>query len=264
MIIIGTSGFSYEDWIGVFYPENTKKADMLAFYAKKFPSVELNFTYYQMPSRRTIEGLVRKVPDDFEFCVKANKAMTHELKDGQDAAAQKEIFEAFMEALRPMTDRGMLGCILAQFPWSFKKTQPNIEYMLQFKDLLPEVPVIVEFRNIRWINDETFDILRNNDLGFCAVDEPKLPGLVPPVAEATSDLGYIRFHGRNAKKWWKHSHPGERYDYLYSEEELEEWLPKIQKVRDKTDKTYVFFNNCHAGQAAVNAHMLQTMLELEV
>ncbi|HHX25630.1 MAG TPA: DUF72 domain-containing protein [Firmicutes bacterium] len=264
MILIGTSGFSYKDWVGVLYPENTKSADMLEFYARIFPSVELNFTYYQMPSRRTIEGLVRKVPDDFEFCVKANKAMTHEIDGNEEPGIQRATFDAFMDALKPMTDRGVLGCILAQFPWSFKKTQSNTEYVLQFKDLLSDVAVVVEFRNAGWISDETFDLLRSYDLAFCAVDEPRLPGLVPPIAEATSDLGYIRFHGRNAKKWWKHSHPGERYDYLYSEAELNEWIPKIQNVADKTKKTYVFFNNCHSGQAADNARMLQAMLGLEL
>ncbi|NLJ60750.1 MAG: DUF72 domain-containing protein, partial [Firmicutes bacterium] len=114
------------------------------------------------------------------------------------------------------------------------------------------------------ITNETFDLLRSHSLGFCAVDEPRLPGLVPPIAEATSALGYVRFHGRNAKKWWKHDTPGERYDYLYQEAELKEWIPKIRQVADKTEKTYVFFNNCHSGQAAENARMLQTMLGLEL
>ncbi|NLA06175.1 MAG: DUF72 domain-containing protein [Firmicutes bacterium] len=264
MILIGTSGFSYKDWAGVFYPHNIKNNEMLEFYAKKFPCVELNFTYYQMPAARTIEGLVRKVPDDFEFCVKANKTMTHEIDADEDPALRKRIFGNFMEALKPMTARGVLGCVLAQFPWGFKKTGSNIEYILRFKDLLSDVPVVVEFRNAEWITDETFDLLRSHNLAFCAVDEPRLPGLVPPTSQATSDLGYVRFHGRNAKKWWKHSTPGERYDYLYQETELKEWIPKIRQIADKTEKTYVFFNNCHSGQAAENARMLQTMLGLEL
>ncbi len=264
MILIGTSGFSYKDWVGSFYPQNTGNAEMLEFYAGKFPCVELNFTYYQMPSTRTIEGLVRKVPEDFEFCVKANRMMTHEIDIDEDPGLREKIFNDFMEALKPMTNRGFLGCILAQFPWSFKKTKSNMEYVLGFKELLSEVPVVVEFRNAEWITNETFDLLRSHSLGFCAVDEPSLPGLVPPIAEATSALGYVRFHGRNAKKWWKHDTPGERYDYLYLEAELKEWIPKIRQVADKTEKTYVFFNNCHSGQAAENARMLQTMLGLEL
>jgi len=262
MILVGTSGFSYKDWVGVLYPESIKSAEMLEFYATIFPCVELNFTYYQMPGRRTIEGLVRKVPDDFEFCVKANKIMTHEIDTDNDPDLLKKTFSNFMEALKPMTTRGILGCVLAQFPWSFRKTASNIEYVLRFKELLPDIPVVAEFRNAQWITDETFNLLRSYNVAFCAVDEPKLPGLVPPVAEATSDLGYVRFHGRNAKKWWKHSTPGERYDYLYSEAELKEWIPKILQVSDKTGKTYVFFNNCHSGQAAENARMLQAMLGL--
>ena len=121
MILVGTSGFSYKDWVGVLYPENTKSADMLEFYARIFPSVELNFTYYQMPSTRTIEGLVRKVPDGFEFCVKANKTMTHEIDANEDPGLRRGTFSDFMDALKPMTDRGVLGSVLAQFPWSFQE-----------------------------------------------------------------------------------------------------------------------------------------------
>ena len=231
MILLGTSGFSYKDWVGVFYPENTKSAEMLQFYAKSFPCVELNFTYYQMPSTRTIQGLMRKVPSNFQFCVKANKTMTHEIITAEGSNPDDKLFYDFMESLKPMTTQGSLGCILAQFPWSFKKTASNMQYVLRFKELLPEVPVVVEFRNAQWICEETFELLRSHDLGFCAVDEPRLPGLMPPIAEATSDLGYIRFHGRNAKKWWKPGNSQERYDYFYSEGELREWIPKIRGSR---------------------------------
>ncbi len=264
MILLGTSGFSYKDWVGVFYPENTKNAEMLEFYAERFPCVELNFTYYRMPATRTIEGLVRKVPSDFQFCIKANKAMTHEIDREAGSNFSKKVFSDFMEALKPMTTQGFLGCILAQFPWGFKKTASNIEHVLRLKELLADVPVVIEFRNSQWISEETFDLLRSHDLAFCAVDEPRLRGLMPPIAETTSDLGYVRFHGRNAKKWWKHDNPQERYDYLYSERELEEWIPRIQQIADKTLKTYVFFNNCHSGQAAQNAQMLRAMLGLEL
>ncbi|MEW6105182.1 MAG: DUF72 domain-containing protein [Bacillota bacterium] len=263
MVLIGTAGFSYKDWKGIFYPEDIKDSEMLGFYAGHFPCVELDFTYYQMPSVRTIEGLARKVPEGFEFCVKAHKGMTHELKGAEGKEDNEGTFRAFAEALRPMTSRGSLGCVLAQFPWGFKRTQENVDYIRRFRECLKDMAVVVEFRNREWIRPDTFDLLRAEGLGFCCVDEPGLRGLVPPVAEATSDIAYVRFHGRNAEKWWKHDQAWERYNYLYSEAELAEWVPKIRALDARAAKTYVLFNNCHAGQAAENARMLQNMMKLD-
>jgi len=264
VIQVGTAGFSYKDWRGVFYPDDIKDGDMLGFYVRHFPCVELDFTYYRMPGTRTMEGLARKVPDGFDFCVKANKAMTHEAARPEGGKADEKVFGAFAEALLPMTSRGSLGCVLAQFPWSFKRTQANADYVRRFKELLTGLPLVVEFRNREWIVPETFELLRSEGLGYCSVDEPRLRGLVPPVAEATSDVAYVRYHGRNAAKWWEHDHAWERYDYLYSQSELEEWIPKIRGLAAKASKTYVLFNNCHAGQAAINARMLQDMLKLDL
>ncbi len=266
MVLIGTAGFSYKDWKGPFYPEEIRDQDMLPFYARHFPCVELDFTYYQMPGVRTMEGLARKVPEGFEFCVKANSAMTHELTPGADGAVPEVdagVFRKFSEALAPMTSRGSLGCVLAQFPWSFRKTPGNAAYLERFRDLLPGMRIVVEFRNREWVTPEGFELLRSLGLGFCCVDEPRLRSLVPPVARTTSDIAYVRFHGRNAARWWKHDHAWERYDYLYSQAELEEWVPRIKALDAEVLKTYVVFNNCHAGQAAENARMLQHILELD-
>ncbi|MGE5587064.1 MAG: DUF72 domain-containing protein [Clostridia bacterium] len=266
MVLVGTAGFSYRDWKGVFYPEGIKDGEMLGFYAGLFPCVELDFTYYQMPSVRTMEGLARKVPGGFEFCVKAYKGMTHELKGaegGPDGGEGNDsVFRAFAEAIKPMTSRGSLGCVLAQFPWGFKRTQENVDYVRRLKGRLKDASVVVEFRNREWVRPDTFELLRSEGLGFCCVDEPRLRGLVPPVAEVTSDTAYVRFHGRNAEKWWKHDQAWERYNYLYSEAELAEWVPKIKALDARAAKTYVLFNNCHAGQAAENARMLQSMMKL--
>ncbi len=265
MVLIGTAGFSYKDWKGIFYPGDIKDGEMLGFYAGRFPCVEVDFTYYQMPSARTMEGLARKVPEGFEFCVKANKTMTHEVGAAEEGGeANADAFRAFSEALRPMTSRGSLGCVLTQLPWGFKRTADNAGYIRRFRELLEDMPVVVEFRNREWITPDTFELLRAEGLGFCCVDEPRLRGLVPPVAEATSDIAYVRFHGRNAEKWWKHDQAWERYNYLYSEAELAEWMPKIKALDARAAKTYVLFNNCHAGQAAENARMLQNMMKLDL
>jgi uncharacterized protein YecE (DUF72 family) len=119
----------------------------------------------------------------------------------------------------------------------------------------------VEFRNAQWIKPEVFDWLRSQNLGFCCVDEPKLPQLMPPVAQVTSNIGYIRFHGRNAAKWWQHEYAYERYDYTYSVEELSEWLPKIREIASLSGITFVFANNHWQGQAINTIRQLRLMAD---
>lgn len=260
MIQVGTSGFSYKDWRGVFYPDGMADGDLLAYYATRFSAVELNFTYYQMPGIRSIEGLCRKTPDAFTFCVKAHSSMTH--KPADDESQLKQDFDRFCAAMQPMVDQGKLGCILCQFPWGFKRTAKNEAYIRNLPERLLGWPTVVEFRNIEWVSDDVFDMLRAAGLGFCCVDEPRLRGLFPPLAVYTSTPAYVRFHGRNASAWWNHTDASERYNYLYAQGELLEWVPKIRGLAAKAKQTFVFFNNCHAGQAATNAEMMQSLLGL--
>jgi len=260
MIEVGTCGFSYRDWRGVFYPEHISDRDMLEYYASQFDIVEIDFTYYRMPGVKAIEGLSRKTPEDFCFCVKAHRSMTHEVADGSDEVS--EVFQTFRRAMEPLVDQGKMGCILCQFPWSFKRTRENSDYIQRLPELLPDIPIVVEFRNVEWVSQSTFDLLKGGGMGFCCVDEPKLRGLFPPLAVYTSPIAYIRFHGRNASKWWKHSEAWERYDYLYSHDELLEWVPKIARLAEATEQTFVLFNNCHAGQAAVNAKYMLSLLDM--
>jgi uncharacterized protein YecE (DUF72 family) len=257
MILVGTSGFSYADWVGPFYPPHLKKADFLSYYSQHFRACELNFSYYRVPTARSLERMAEKSNGQVEFVVKANQEMTHTREDNQG------VFEAFQEALQPLADRQVLGGVLAQFPYSFHNTQENRAYLSQFRERLPDVPLIVEFRNRKWIKEATFNLLQKLGWGFCCVDEPSLRGLLPPVAVATSAIGYVRFHGRNRAKWWQHDDPAERYDYLYTESELREWVPRIHSLAQRTDKVYVFTNNHRRGQAAKNASQLQAMLHHE-
>jgi len=257
-ILIGTSGFSYDDWRGPFYPEGLASAAMLPFYAQAFKTVEINFTYYQMPGGKSITGLERKTPADFTFCLKAHKSMTHEIS--KDPAETGKIFHRFREALTPLLATGKLGCVLLQFPWGFKFTQENLEYLCFAREALGDLPAVVEFRNAGWVREEVFSFLSGLGFGFCCVDEPRVRGLMPPVARVTSDLAYLRFHGRNAARWWKHDEAWERYDYLYSPAELEEWRPAILELSAQAKTTFVFFNNHHAGQAVINARMLAELL----
>lgn len=256
MIYIGTSGFSYDDWKGYFYHEHLPKKDMLAHYAESFNTVEINSTYYAIPPASIFATMDAKTPQDFRFVVKAHKDMTH-TENPQDAT-----FDAFLTSIKPIRESGKLSCILAQYPWGYKYNSENINRLKELRDRVGDIPTVVEFRNADWVNNDTFQLLRELKLGFCCVDEPQLKGLMPRVAEVTSDIGYVRFHGRNAKDWWQHEEAYQRYNYLYSEEELEEWVPKVEDINQHSKTTYLFFNNHYQGKSVQNAKMFAQMLNL--
>ena len=255
MIYLGTSGFSYNDWVGNFYPTGIPKREWLTYYAREFNACEVNSSYYALPQPSTLKAMAEKTDEDFLFCFKANQEMTHQREDNA------RIFEAFHQVLEPVIADGKFGCILAQFPYSFRLNRHNWDYLKLFRERLGELPVVVEFRNAQWVSSEVFDWLRHLDLGFCCVDEPQLPNLLPPLAEATSKTGYVRFHGRNSAKWWEHEQAYERYDYSYSPSELSEWLPKIQKLDSAAEKTFIFTNNHWRGQAVGTIRQLRLMLD---
>ena len=253
MIRIGTSGYSFKDWRGTFYPEDIASKDMLAFYAQHFDIIEVNATYYRLLPASTFQSMVDKTPEGFGFIVKTNQATTHQ---GEDASVAEE----FRASLRPLQEAGKFLGVLAQFPWAFRNTADNREYLVACRERMRDVPYFVEFRHSSWLTPEVGDVLKANELGYVCVDEPQIGQMVPPIATATTDTGYVRLHGRNERAWWNKD-AGDRYDYLYTEEELEEWVEKIRKLIEKTKDIYIFFNNCHAGQAPKNAEQLKLMLE---
>lgn len=254
-ILVGTAGYSYDDWIGPFYPNGTSKREFLNFYAQQFRLVEVNYTYYRMPNARTLAAMSDKTGPDFQFIIKANSAMTHQ----RDASPDD--FADFADALEPLQQADKLGGVLAQFPYSFHANSENVDYLRRFRELLPALPVVIEFRNAKWITKKTFEFLRGLDFGFCCVDQPRFDSLVPPVAEVTSDIAYLRFHGRNYQKWFNHDEAWERYDYLYSEEELGEWIDKVADMTQQAEMVYVVFNNHYQGQAVQNALQFAEMLQ---
>ncbi len=255
MIHIGTSGFSYNDWIGPVYPQGTKKRDMLALYSELFSTVELNFTYYGYPSIKAILSIVEKSEGKLVFSVKAHQDITHKRENITEAA------EKFIKGIDPLKKAETLGAVLLQFPWSFKNNKNNRRYLAQLPKLLPDLPLVAEFRNSDWIQPPLFDFLRYHNLGFCCVDQPQLKDLLPPMQKTTSSIGYVRFHGRNAAKWWTHDKAYERYDYLYNQEELSPWVDSIKQMDRNTDRTFVFMNNHYRGQAVENARMLIQLIE---
>jgi uncharacterized protein YecE (DUF72 family) len=262
MIKIGTSGFSFPDWKGTIYPEGIRDGDMLRFYEKElgFNVLEVNFTYYTLPSQRSLMAMSQKTSKDFEFVVKSFKGMTHEIWDKESGSRidNQETFKKFKYSLVPLMEEKKLACVLAQFPYGFFPNRENLGYLQWFKGEMSDIPLVFEFRNKIWLKEQTFQFLEKNEIGFCVVDEPKLPQLMPYHPKATSEIGYFRFHGRNPN--WFNVPIKVRYDYLYSEKELAEFVPGIQDISKKTAKTLIFFNNCYSGSAAKNAAQMAKLL----
>lgn len=255
MLYYGTSGFSYDDWVGNYYPAGMPKREWLTYYAREFNTCEINSTYYALPMPSSLKAMMEKTGAGFLFSIKANQEMTH--KQENNAA----VFKAFCEVLKVVIDAGKLGCVLAQFPYSFRFNRRNWDYLRLLRERLSGLPVVIEFRNNQWLRKEVFDWLRQQELGFCCVDEPQLPNLLPPLAAVTSKIGYVRFHGRNSAKWWHHEKAYERYDYNYTPQELSEWLPRIQKLDKMTEKTFIFANNHWRGQSVGTIRQLRVMMD---
>ena len=264
VIKIGTSGYSFADWKGEIYPRSLSPVNMLAYYEQElgFSAVELNFTYYRQPAAKTMASMVRKTHRDFQFTVKANKSMTHDLWDetGQFKDNQ-DVFKEFLAGIEPLGVNRQLGAVLAQFPVMFDNNEKNRDYLAQFKERMGQIPLVIEFRNNSWEKPDMYQFLKANSLSLCSVDEPQLPRLMPMVTEVTGDTGYFRFHGRNPH--WFNTSVAERYNYLYNEEELQGFIPKIRQVSAKTKTTYLFFNNCHGGKAVKNALQLMELLAIK-
>src|SRR5262245_9976411 len=267
-VFIGTSGYSFADWVGPFYPPGMKSTDFLAHYSTQFGCVEVNSTYYGIPEPRVLASMEKKTPDGFRFIVKLNQAMTHEY------TAEPALYEKFLAVVQPLKDAGKYHGLLAQFPWAYRRDERSKSHLERLRERLPGEPLWVEFRHDSWMHPKLAAWLAERSLGYCVVDEPALPGLVPPVIHVTNGIGYVRFHGRNAKHWWGSGRSSAadatmvrddaapalpapkargdqlRYDYYYSESELAEWVLKVNELARQAKQTYLFFNNCHAGQAA--------------
>jgi uncharacterized protein YecE (DUF72 family) len=252
--VIGTSGYSYDDWRGVFYPENLPKGKMLDFYVQHFKAVEINSSYYSVPHPMVFYQMTQKTPDDFEFVVKVHQTTTHERR--KDDSTLSEL----LEAVKPMREAGKFAGFLAQFPYSFKNSSESRDYLKSINDKLESLPLFVEFRNLTWDQPETSQFLQENKILYVNVDEPPLKGLLRPQEIITGQLGYVRFHGRNSQDWWEGTNQT-RYNYLYSKQELDEWLIGLSRILKKTYKTYIFFNNHPQGKAIQNANMMRELIE---
>lgn len=252
MIRLGTSGFSYDDWIGEVYPKDLPRWQWLTYYATEFDSVELNVTYYRMPSLKIIQGWIERTPENFLFSLKAHRSITHEREEPD--------FPTFNRAIEPLIDAGKLACILAQFPHSFHPTEENRRYLFKLREGFKHLPVVVELRDSKWLQSDVFKLLEELQFGFCCVDEPQIKGLLPPIVRSTSPVAYVRFHGRNAEKWWRHEQAWERYDYTYNVDELRDWIPRIHELEHNSPLTLVYANNHYKGQSVDTLRKLNSLL----
>ncbi|MDQ6931345.1 MAG: DUF72 domain-containing protein [Candidatus Eremiobacteraeota bacterium] len=256
-ILTGTCGYSYAEWKGSLYPEKIKPGEMLPYYAQHFPAVEIDATYYRVLPKSTFESMERRTPEGFRFSVKLPGTATH--APAAERATVHDDVALFYENLEPLVSSGKLACVLMQFPNSFKCDRRNAGYVEMLRDALKRVPLVAEFRNRDWQSDETLALLRALDIGLCNVDGPQYKTLPRATSEATSQIGYVRFHGRNYQQWWK-GDSRSRYDYLYPAQELQPWVDRIEQLASSTKETLALFNNHANGHAATNAKQLQALL----
>lgn len=233
-ILLGCSGWSYEEWVGPFY--RSKEESKLARYSKVFATGEIDSTFYAYPSKGVVMGWSRYTPADFVFCAKLPQLITHEkVLDVKKGVG--EDLKRFIDLLAPLRLSGKLGCILIQLPPSFKYQPERLE---GFMDILPDdVRFAVEFRHPSWMRSETQGLLKNYDVAYTIVDEP----LLPPETTITTDFAYLRWHGRGARPW---------YNYRYKEEELKSWAPRVEAVANDGRVVYGYFNNHYHGYAVEN------------
>jgi len=258
-IRVGPAGWSYKDWENVVYPPHGSKFDHLAYLASFFDTIEINSPFYRIPPPTHAKSWIRRVSanPDFKFTTKVFRGFTHEA-----AKLERADVKAFRDYLDPLAGADRLGAILLQFPWSFKNTPEAKEKLTKLFAELEEYPKALEVRHSTFQNEEFFDFLNEHDVAWVNVDQPLFDNSVKPAETVTGPIAYARFHGRNYEKWFAHQESWERYNYLYSEKELEPWVERIETMAKNKD-TYVVTNNHFRGQAIVNAGELRESLGLE-
>jgi len=291
---VGTASWTERTLVAsrTFYPPAANTPERrLRYYARHFPLVEVDATYYALPAESTAKLWVERTPPDFVFDIKAHalmtgqgtetkrlpKALRQELPEpiaSKSRVYAKDlppevvdvVYGIFRDALEPLRDAGQLGSILLQYPkWVFPSNE-NRAAIADTVERLDGLRVAVEFRNGSWLNEKnaerTLGFLRDQNAAFVMVDEPQgFKSSVPPVTAVTSDLALVRFHGRNAETWEaKNITPAERFRYLYGRDELEEWAPKIRTVAEEAMDTHVLMNNCYANYGTTNAREIAAIL----
>jgi len=286
---IGTSGWNYPSgkgtWNGVFYPpprRRPKGFDELSFYAEHFNTVEVNSTFYAQPRPEITRGWAQRTPPGFEFSVKLFQKFTHprmfrervarglpaDARDDTQAIASlaqpnDADLDAFRRGLDPLASAGRLGALLAQFPPSFKDDPPSRDYLEQLLRALADYPVAVELRHKSWSDriSATLTLLNGFKAAWVQIDEPKFQfSIRQNYLPNVTGFYYMRLHGRNAAKWWRHDKSEDRYDYLYSADELQEFTETADAARQLVKKLYLYANNHFSAKSVANATMIKQQL----
>jgi uncharacterized protein YecE (DUF72 family) len=262
-INVGPAGFDYQDWAGTVYPKPKPRGfDPLAYLARYFDTVEINATFYRPMAADVVRGWASRVDDNphFRFAMKLWRRFTHERSSPWDAA---EVRQA-RAGLDAMQDEQRLGAVLVQFPWSFRRDEANDEWLHALISAFDGLPLAVEVRHASWNTKDFYAALVERGVGIVNIDQPLFRNSIRPSSKATSAVGYVRVHGRAYQSWFRKSAGrDERYDYLYSAQELEPWVERTREIaaNPRVEETYVVTNNHLRGQAPANALMIEAMLE---
>jgi len=270
-IRVGTAGWSYKDWQGVFYPPGfgRRKQHPLDVLARCFSVVEINTSFYGHIKPELVKLWLRRVEPinpNFVFTAKLHRSFTHSplaVMEPTSAATIKPSEEderLAREGLDALAASGRLGALLMQFPVSFKNTSLNREYLEALLPQFSEYPCVLEVRHSSWNNPETVKTFAQSNVAFCNIDQPLLGRSLEATEHVTAPLAYVRLHGRNYDHWFEAEQPHDRYNYLYSEAELRGWKDKIERMARKAEITYVIANNHFEAKAGVNALQLNHML----
>ena len=257
-IRIGPAGWAYKDWEGIVYPQKPgAKFDPLEYLARFFNTVEINSSFYRPFTAATANSWARRIASaDFVFTAKLHRAFTHERGKGT-----LEDEKAVREGMDALSSQEKLGAMLLQFPWSFKNTDDDRLYLAKLLDRFKDYPLVLEVRHSSWNNPQIYEWLEEIGVGICNVDQPLFAKSIKPAAVTTAQVGYVRLHGRNYQDWFREKAPrDDRYNYLYSIDELEPWIARIKEIAAKTKQTYVITNNHFRGQAVVNALEIKSSL----
>ena len=258
-IRIGPAGWSYKDWEGVVYPHTPgAKFDPLEYLARFFETIEINSSFYRPFTASTAKSWANRVAGaaDFMFTAKLYRVFTHE-RGKATAEDEKQVRDGMDE----LASGRKLGALLLQFPWSFKNNDDDRLYLAKLLDRFKDYPLVLEIRHSSWNNPQIYEWLEDVGVGICNVDQPLFARSIKPASLTTSQVGYVRLHGRNYQDWFREKAPrDDRYNYLYSLDELEPWITRIKEIAAKTKEAYVITNNHFRGQAVVNALELKSTL----
>jgi uncharacterized protein YecE (DUF72 family) len=249
-IWIGTSGYSYRDWVGPFYPHGLHSNQMLRYYCGHFPLVELNFTFYRLPTVAMLAKLAEQTPAGFQFVAKLPRTLSHD-QDPRD-------LEPFRTAVAALHNRGRLLGLLCQLPQATHFEPRHLAWLDWMSRELAGYRLAVEFRHRSWNRPDVPDWLRQRGLDLVAVDVPDIPALYPRGLVQSGHRFYVRFHSRNAGNWYLSDK--ERYDYHYPDTALQEWTTALVSAAGRAQEALVFLNNCHGAQAVENARRLRELL----